>query len=427
MKKNTESATSPHKQKKSNCNFAAPKNAIRVRMYRVGFGDCFLISVPVEGKTEHILIDCGVHSGGDIGTMEDVVKNIAEETGQRLALVIATHAHRDHISGFGAFNEIFKQFVIGQVWMPWTENQQDSMAIKLRKKHLALVNAITTHLNAHPIDKKDVMEAIQAALDNCKGNQATLAFLNNGINKGKVEYVKAGGYYYHVAGIPGLSAQILAPPRDEEFLARMNPPASEHFLRLDENSGDTGSTGIIPFSHKWYVNDDELNEYPYYATVDEKEKNRLAEAATSAVEMAFTLSRIINNTSIVVLFTYKGKSLLFPGDAQYGNWQSWMNGRDRMLANVNFLKVAHHGSENATPRSALERLPDKSFVAMIPTQDKPFKSIPHRKLMQEIEKRALGAVRSDSISITKAPIGPDSPLPMGFSKGALWIDYDLPL
>ena len=35
---------------------------IRVRMYRVGMGDCFLVSIGSGMSRKHILIDCGVHS-----------------------------------------------------------------------------------------------------------------------------------------------------------------------------------------------------------------------------------------------------------------------------------------------------------------------------------------------------------------------------
>ena len=47
--------------------------SIRIRMYRVGFGDCFLLSIPTAkgqstDRQQHILVDCGVHSRGDIGT-----------------------------------------------------------------------------------------------------------------------------------------------------------------------------------------------------------------------------------------------------------------------------------------------------------------------------------------------------------------------
>src|SRR5262249_49748484 len=57
----------------SRTNEASPGNApnlvpphgsagIRVRMFRIGFGDFFLLSVPAAGGSKHILIDCGVHA-----------------------------------------------------------------------------------------------------------------------------------------------------------------------------------------------------------------------------------------------------------------------------------------------------------------------------------------------------------------------------
>src|SRR5260370_37355998 len=35
---------------------------LRVRMYRVGFGDFFLLTVSTAKGDKHILIDCGVHA-----------------------------------------------------------------------------------------------------------------------------------------------------------------------------------------------------------------------------------------------------------------------------------------------------------------------------------------------------------------------------
>src|SRR5689334_10201689 len=46
------------------------KGNIRVRMYRIGFGDFFLLTVPGKSGPAHILIDCGVHAA-NINTMKD--------------------------------------------------------------------------------------------------------------------------------------------------------------------------------------------------------------------------------------------------------------------------------------------------------------------------------------------------------------------
>src|ERR1700686_3227572 len=80
---------------------AAGQSNIRVRMYRVGFGDFFLMTVPGKNGPAHILIDCGVHAK-PLGDMNECVKNMAQTTNSKLALVILTHYHADHMSGFAS-------------------------------------------------------------------------------------------------------------------------------------------------------------------------------------------------------------------------------------------------------------------------------------------------------------------------------------
>ena len=94
----------------------------------------------------------------------------------------------------------------------------------------------------------------------------------------------------------------------------------------------------------------------------ERQKNLLAVAATNAEGLAFSLDSAINNTSIVSQISYGGKKMLFAGDAQYGNWQSWIGTAEakQILASTDFFKVAHHGSENATPSSTIRRSPRAS-------------------------------------------------------------------
>ena len=161
-------------------------------MYRVGFGDCFLLSLPVNGKSEHILVDCGVHSGGDIGTLETAVKHIAKETGGKLALVIATHAHQDHISGFGRYDEIFKSFDVGEVWLPWTENPRDRQAVKLKGTHAALTEMLKNHFAAAPPPEEN-KAAIASALENLSGNEKSLSLLKSGISGAPVR-ISGGGH-----------------------------------------------------------------------------------------------------------------------------------------------------------------------------------------------------------------------------------------
>src|SRR4051794_28176192 len=76
---------------------------VKVRMYRQGLGDCFLITLPrTTGKPFFIMIDCGVILGtaDAVTKMEAVVTDIAQTTHGRIDLLLATHEHWDHLSGF---------------------------------------------------------------------------------------------------------------------------------------------------------------------------------------------------------------------------------------------------------------------------------------------------------------------------------------
>src|SRR5712671_6744700 len=115
----------------------------KIRMYRQGLGDCFLISLPRKGdRPYYVMIDCGVILGtADPSTiMTKVVENIVATTGGEIDLLIATHEHWDHLSGFvqakGSFDKLTK---VGQIWLAWTEDPEDRLTQKLKQeKGLAL-------------------------------------------------------------------------------------------------------------------------------------------------------------------------------------------------------------------------------------------------------------------------------------------------
>src|SRR4029077_9484798 len=86
-------------------------------------------------------------------------------------------------------------------------------------------------------------------------------------------------------------------------------------------------------------------------------------------ELALQLDSSTNNTSLALAIERisDGKVLLFPADAQQGNWLSWHGdkmvwqvqegGRKRevkigdLLARTVFYKVGHHSSHNATAKA----------------------------------------------------------------------------
>jgi beta-lactamase superfamily II metal-dependent hydrolase len=398
------------------------KEQIRIRMYRVGFGDCFLITLPASGGPHHVLVDCGVHARGNIDTIGKAVDDISQVTAQKLDIIIATHAHQDHISGFGTFASKFSAFEVKEVWMPWTENPDDPDASRLKKKQLALIEHLSRHFAAQSGAQFD---AVRAALLNLASNQAAFDLLRSGLRGAKLRYCEAGRELKDPAGIDGLVVKVLGPPRDQEFLAQMDPPAGQRYLRLAK--GKVEEVNVLkPFSAEAHAGPDRAGP-----RLSQKDVKILKEMAASPMEgLAFALDQAINNTSLVALFQYEGQNLLFPGDAQYGNWRYWLDkdGSDRVLSQVNFYKVSHHGSVNATPKNALEKMTTGKFAAMLSTQSKPWPSIPEAKLMEALERKAnRKVVRSDSLPVAGAPSVAMARLPQGFTKGDLWYDYLIPL
>src|SRR5215510_5018284 len=105
---------------------------IRVRMYNVGFGDCFLLALP-EKRT--VLVDAGFHSQGkglfDGNSLVDqIVTDVKAFSGEaRVDVVIATHRHQDHVYAFNS--ERWNDVAIGEVWLPWVEDRTNKVATGL--------------------------------------------------------------------------------------------------------------------------------------------------------------------------------------------------------------------------------------------------------------------------------------------------------
>ena len=74
---------------------------VSVRMYNVGFGDCFLMTIPTEDGDRRILFDCGSMAKGN-KSIEDVAKQVIADLKpkKRIDVVVCSHRHRDHITGF---------------------------------------------------------------------------------------------------------------------------------------------------------------------------------------------------------------------------------------------------------------------------------------------------------------------------------------
>ena len=129
-------------------NPSADKSArLSIRMYRHGLGDCLLLRFAREsGGTFNVLIDCGIIMVATDAKkrMGKVVKDIAKACGGRLDVVVMTHEHWDHASGFSTQHaqDLFDVIEIGEVWYGWTEDPQNELGVRLRNERAEKVKAL---------------------------------------------------------------------------------------------------------------------------------------------------------------------------------------------------------------------------------------------------------------------------------------------
>jgi len=172
----------------------APAPGVKIRMYRQGLGDCFLLAFPGDaGRPFYMLIDCGVLMGTEDAAdkMRRVAESLRDSTGGHIDVLVATHQHWDHLSGFDQAREIFDQIEIGEVWVAWTEDPDNDLAVRLRARRRAHLRALT-----------GAARSLRAAGDEGKGGalEAVLGFFGDlGVDgrpsriEGALDYVLGRG------------------------------------------------------------------------------------------------------------------------------------------------------------------------------------------------------------------------------------------
>ena len=394
---------------------------VRVRMYRVGMGDCFLVSIPAGTKgtkQKHILIDCGVHAQSRFKGLAESVAAIEKETGGKLAVVVATHAHADHISGFGSEAETFGRFEVDEVWLPWLEDLSNPKAKKLHAKTAALTAMLDVHNSALGANKDPLVEWVTLNAVGAKGRSSTgnnakaLELLRGGFgDRQRTKYLKAGDVLSDAGGIKGLTVRVLAPSTDEGFLSKMNPPESQLY-HLNED-GAIVEDKLVPFGARW-VDDGAVLDAAY-------REDLVRQCAIPIQALALSVDNYLNNTSLSLLLQYRGKTLLFPGDAQWGNWKSWEAEWEPILGDISFYKVGHHGSHNATPHGALDLMKAKGVAAMASTDtvtsfNRGNFPVPYPNLVRDVKAQVADRyAQSDHLDDVKAP----------FKATDLWCDYEV--
>jgi beta-lactamase superfamily II metal-dependent hydrolase len=402
------------------------KPAVTVRMYNVGFGDAFLITIPDGSKHHTILMDCGSISKAEKGdAIGDVAQKMVDAvtTGgkARIDVVVATHRHKDHVAGF-ANGDIWKDVEVGEVWLPWTENPKDPEATRIRERQLKLTDALHRALAARPADDATLQAVLNAA-----GNEEAMDTLHRGFS-GSPErrFIPKKGERQIDTDILGKKVKIhvLGPSRVESVIRDIDPPKAESYLRLGAARGNGAPAGeTAPFGPQWRLKPEEFKR-------DEWSHLALDPATVEAIdnagdlmspELAAPLDKAINGRSLVRVVEIGSACLLFPGDAQWGTWDAILQDQEwnDLLKRATFLKVGHHGSHNATPISFVEKLLPRDLWAMVSTRPvKQWPNIPRGPLLTAISKRTAKLARSDKEA--------DAPTP-AFSVKGDYIEARIPI
>lgn len=403
-----------------------PAARLSVRMYRQGLGDCFLITIPAA-QPFHMLIDCGVVLGtSDPSTiMTKVVEDIIATTGGRIDVLVATHEHWDHVSGFVQVEKLFRDRLrVNDVWLAWTEDPKSKLAAKLRAERRTAEKGLrmaVQHLALHgAADTAGRIDSLVSFFGAAPGSTETALTIAKSLAQGQTRYCSPEDPPITLDAAPGVRFYVLGPPQDEKLIKKSNPGKGEAYsldagpdgsqryllsalTRYMDAAGPaaTGDPNDEPFDAMYAIPITRAEQVPFFAeryfgeSADEGIYDRTFRAPVrdqswrridgewleSAEAMALQLDSATNNTSLVLAieFTATGEVLLFPGDAQAGNWLSWQKlswdipGKAKpvtgpeLLARTVFYKVGHHGSHNATLQAlGLELMESDALTAMIP-------------------------------------------------------------
>jgi hypothetical protein len=315
-----------------------------------------------------------------------------------------THEHRDHIAGFDP--DFFKNIRIENIWMNAAMDLAHPQAGRtlqlhalattamrgLASQNLALSPELQDFVALYGIDNDGAMDTLRTALPAA-----------NGITP---KYVFAGmkPAQLGLTTLVGATIKVLSPERDiDHFYLGAEADEALNSLAATNAAFKAAPTG-------------EPKSYP--ANISRSDFRRLqSRLMSSALGFAELDGRVTNNTSIVLLVEWKGKRLLFVGDAEWdtrfvdgksnGAWNVMWNRRKADLnAPIDFLKIGHHGSVNATPWNDREdgQVTEPSTIldailprpqgnarptaqAVVSTMRKNYETIPRAALLVELGKR----------------------------------------
>lgn len=348
----------------------------RIRMYQVGFGDCFLLTfeyaAPLQdGRSERqVLIDFGSTRRPKEGaSLEDVARMIEGHSGGQLDAIAVSHRHKDHLSGF-AIDEAAKVIDTLRpriVLRPWTEDPgaspdaTGSPELGERSRRFleglsAGENLAKTLAESIPSGRRGLLGGLRSfALDQL-ANREAIERLDGWAEQGQGRYLHYGSPSGIEEVVPGIRVRVLGPPTLEQWpdISRQRAEDPE-FWMLHSRVFDQGDFSELARAAEGVERDGPSpgDLGPERWLIERMRRQELS----SVLRVVRVLDDVLNNTSLILLFEVGIRRLLFPGDAQIENWSYALKGAPdsgevlELLRRVDLYKVGHHGSRNATPRT----------------------------------------------------------------------------
>ncbi len=443
----------------------APEEA-RVRFYCQGIGDCHLLTFTKDdGSPFRMLIDCGIHTSisGGTATIKKIAADVKTESGGNLNVIVGTHEHWDHISGFYQASDEFQGMKPDEVWLGWTEDPNDEQAAALDKfKGQALMAlqgseralGAAPDLSPHLASVRDGLGPLLGFQFGAQGERVRAARDELvALAKKKVRYLEPSRKPIQLKGLPNLRIYVLGPPRDEALIgvrtrksemygfgagwpsalalsdALFIDDGSDHSAPFDANIGFDLEASLMPLGKNPSEEEKQLSEL-LKGYLGAPKRRIDADWLGRSAQLAIQLDDRTNNSSLVLAFEFidTGRVLLFAADAQVGNWLSWqhlewdVDGKivkgPELLSRTVFYKVGHHGSENATLKDkGLELMVDPDLSAFIPTNEADAKkvkwgSMPFEDILMALRRLAgKRVIRADDpwVGTTKTEPGFDTP------------------
>jgi hypothetical protein len=352
-------------------------------MYNVGFGDCFLLSFKYPERDRHVLLDYGSTAAPKRGPkdyMQKIAEDIKTVSLNKLDGIIATHRHRDHVSGFATdagTGKIIASLKPDFVIQPWTEDP------KARTDALTATASVITRgkpdeqkMTSHFLGSLEDMHSVAASIaaraaeksfvgaqtaqqlkfigeDNIKNPSAVRNLMQMG-RSGKAYYVNAG---MSLDILPGVKCTVLGPPTLKQSNAirkeRARDPSEFWQFRSFWGSQSLAAykARAAVANSKWSHGHSSNSALPAGVRWFVAQSRQIQ--ADQMLGLVRDLDNVMNNTSVILLLAIGKKKILLPGDAQIENWAYALANREwrAQLEDVNLYKVGHHGSLNATPKS----------------------------------------------------------------------------